>query len=393
MTMPRLISERSYDDITYRTEGGRKDSSGSLSPFTFLCISLVLTLMGLVSLYSASYAKAVDLGLPHYWFFMRQAIVAAVSLGVGAVFTLIPRSALEKGYLLFIPLSLALLVLQLIPGFFYAGSLVIGGYRIIQAPSVALLGIIFTISCLLPEKDEAERRVVKIVMTVISTSVLLVLSLLVGGISWYFLASVLTLLLLRRRSVGKIALFFVLLFMLVTGGTIPVLLPSLLSPLFSSVLPVSDPSLYDAALTASVGAISDGGIAGVGLGSGVYKLGVLPSPESQFIFAAFVEELGLAGAAFLVLMFVLFLIIGIRTSKRGMGMEREKSATLAFGLTLMVVLKALCNMLYVSGLLPLPGILMPFFSYSLSEEAVTILSSVMLYRLVYMMGREAHEAS
>ena len=109
MTMPRLISERSYDDITYRTEGGRKDSSGSLSPFTFLCISLVLTLMGLVSLYSASYAKAVDLGLPHYWFFMRQAIVAAVSLGVGAVFTLIPRSALEKGYLLFIPLSLALL--------------------------------------------------------------------------------------------------------------------------------------------------------------------------------------------------------------------------------------------------------------------------------------------
>ena len=74
-------------------------------------------------------------------------------------------------------------------------------------------------------------------------------------------------------------------------------------------------------------------------------------------------------------------------------MEREKSASLAFGLTLMVVLKALCNMLYVSGLLPLPGILMPFFSYSLSEEAMTILSSVMLYRLVYMMGREAHEAS
>ena len=392
MTMPRLVLERSYDDITYKADGGRKDTSGSLSPFTFLCIALVLTLMGLVALYSSSYPRAIELGLPHYWFFMRQAIVAAVSLAVGALLTLIPRGALEKGHVLFIPLSIILLVLQLLPGFSSHGTLVIGGYRIVQAPSVALIGQVFTISCLLPEKDEDEKRNRRIILAVLSTAIILVLTLLSGGISWYFIASILTLLLMRRRSAGRFTLLFALLFMLVTGVTLPLLFPALLSPLFSSLLPVSDPSLYDGALSASVKAIRDGGIAGAGLGSGVSKFGALESPESQFIFASFAEELGFAGVVFIILMFSLFLIIGIRTSKRGMGRNREKAATLAFGLTMMIVLKALADMLYVSGLLPLPGILLPFFSYSLSEEAITILSSVLLYRLVYMMGREAHEA-
>ena len=125
--------------------------------------------------------------------------------------------------------------------------------------------------------------------------------------------------------------------------------------------------------------------------SSLYKLGGLESPEALFIFSVFSEELGIVGSAFLVMLFVLYLIIGMRTSRRGMEQGNAKAALLSYGLSLMIVLKALFNMLYVLGVLPLPGILLPFFSYSVSEEAVTMLSSVILYRLVYMMGRK-HES-
>ena len=67
------------------------------------------------------------------------------------------------------------------------------------------------------------------------------------------------------------------------------------------------------------------------------------------------------------------------------------TASLSYGLSLMIALKALFDMLYVLGVLPLSGIMLPFFSYSVSEEAITMLSSAVLYRLVYRMGRE-HES-
>ena len=388
MTMPRLVPERSYDDMTYKAEGSRKDTAGSLSPFTFLCIALILTLLGLVALYTSSYMKAIEIGLPHYWYFMRQALVAAVSLAFGALLTMIPTTALEKGYLAFLPLALVLILLQLVPGFSSDGYLAIGGTKLIQTGSVAMLALVFTISGLMPDRDEDEGRIRRIALSYIAIAAVLGLTLVASGISWYAVSSLLVLLMLRRRGCGKAALVLTLLFMLVTGMTVPVLYPHLLSPFFSSILPVNDPSLYEGALIAAREAVASAGIAGTGLGAGIYKHEAFSGPESQFVFATYAEELGVVGVIFLLILLFLFLVIGIRTSKRGMQKEREKSASIAYGLTLMIVLKAFANILYVTGVLPLPGILLPFFSYSLPEEAITILSSVMLYRLVYMMGRE-----
>ena len=168
-------------------------------------------------------------------------------------------------------------------------------------------------------------------------------------------------------------------------------LPELLSPMYSTVIPVVDESLYDAALSVSSQAIADGGIVGTGLGSGLYKLGEMISPESQFIFAIFSEELGGIGTIFILFLFIIYLVIGVRTSKRAIEKESGFAVSLSYGLSLMIALKALCNLLYVSGLLPLSGIMLPFFSYSIEEEAITMLSTVFLYKLAYKMGRE-HES-
>ena len=56
---------RDYSDwySSEREEG--KAESGSLAPFTFICVVVLLTLTGLMMLYSASYAEASAAGLPH----------------------------------------------------------------------------------------------------------------------------------------------------------------------------------------------------------------------------------------------------------------------------------------------------------------------------------------
>lgn len=388
--MPRIPAERSYDDITYKAGDNRVNASGSFSPFTFLCITLVLTLLGLVVLYSASYTKAISLGYPHYHYFALQSISAAVAVIAGVFISMLPSRLIAKGWTVLLPLSILAMILTFVPGFFFGGMLRVMGVPVVQPGSLAILATVFVISSLLSfSKDEREAR------HVVAASVfLIVIELLVlfsCGVSWFTINSLIILLMLRRCRVLRSAVVLTLLFMLVTGVAASIIFPYLLSPVLSSVLPVTDSSLYDQALIASRNAIADGGIAGAGLGSGLYKLGELTSPESQFIFAVFSEELGIVGAAFLLILFILYLVIGIRTSSRSLEKEDGVTASLSYGLSLMIALKALFDMLYVLGVLPLSGIMLPFFSYSVSEEAITMLSSAVLYRLVYRMGRE-HES-
>ena len=94
------------------------------------------------------------------------------------------------------------------------------------------------------------------------------------------------------------------------------------------------------------------------------------------------------GCAFVVLLFAFVSVLGIRTASRACRKDDRASASLAISLTLIIVLKAAFDMLYASGLLPLGGVMLPFFSFSVQEEAINVALSVLLYRLVYMIGRE-----
>ena len=81
-----------------------------------------------------------------------------------------------------------------------------------------------------------------------------------------------------------------------------------------------------------------GGVTGVGLMEGRQKLFYLPYPYSDFIFAVIGEELGLLGAAAVVLAFVFFLWRGLRAAWKA---PDDFGLFLAAGLTLAIVLQAL----------------------------------------------------
>ncbi len=381
--MPRS-PEISYDDFPYAPESKEKETSGSLSPFTYLCGVLILALLGLIVLYSSSYSLALDEGYAHYHYFLRQGAGALIGLGLGFLTRFIPRSAMRLGGMLLVPIAAAALILSSIPGFGEDGYALVNGIAVVSAPLLGFLAITAVMSSIFPSEGEGRGR---LALSVLLAALLLVLSFISGGISWYVLSSILFLLLLRIRKTGWIPLLLALLFMAVTLIALVAAFPSYLVPVASSVMPVSDPSLYDPSLLAARNAIVSGGIAGDGLGNGLGKLGALTEPHRAFILASMMEELGAAGAAVLLLLLLLISIIGVRTASRANARKDGAAAAASIGLTLFIVLRSLVSICYVSSVLPLPGILLPFFSYDPSGEFLSVFSAVLLYRLIYAMGR------
>jgi cell division protein FtsW len=102
---------------------------------------------------------------------------------------------------------------------------------------------------------------------------------------------------------------------------------------------------------------------------GRQKLFYLPYPYNDFIFAVIGEELGMAGALFVLAGFVLLLWRGVRAAWHA---PDPFGMYLAAGLTFAIVLQALINISVVIGLLPTKGIALPLISAGGSSLVVTL---------------------
>ena len=110
----------------------------------------------------------------------------------------------------------------------------------------------------------------------------------------------------------------------------------------------------------SLYAIGSGGLLGQGPGNSRQKHLFLPEPQNDFIFSVFCEEMGLVGA---VLVLVLFALLMWRGFKIAMKAPDKFGCMLALGLTLQIGIQVAINVAVVSNLLPNTGISLPFFSY------------------------------
>jgi len=126
-------------------------------------------------------------------------------------------------------------------------------------------------------------------------------------------------------------------------------------------------------------ALADGGLTGTGLGRG--SPGLIPFAESDFIFAAIGEEMGLAGSVAVLMAFMVLVGSGLRIALRARG-GFEK--LLAVGLTTLLGVQAFVIMGGVLRVVPLTGITLPFVSYGGS-------SLVSNYVLLALLMRMSHE--
>jgi cell division protein FtsW len=133
--------------------------------------------------------------------------------------------------------------------------------------------------------------------------------------------------------------------------------------------PFEDPQGRGFHIIQSLIAVGTGGLAGKGLMEGKQKLFYLPEPHTDFIYAVTAEELGLVGSLVVVLLFGIFCYRGIRAAV----LSRDPFARfLATGITSMVVVQALFNISVVLGMLPTKGIPLPFISYGGSSLFMTL---------------------
>ena len=132
----------------------------------------------------------------------------------------------------------------------------------------------------------------------------------------------------------------------------------------------------------SLYAIGSGGLLGLGPGDSRQKHLFLPEPQNDFIFSVFCEEMGFVGA---VLVLVLFGLLVWRGFVIGMRSPDKFGCMLAIGLTLQIGLQVAINVAVVSNLMPNTGISLPFFSYG----GTSILMLMLQMGVVLSISRQA----
>ena len=131
--------------------------------------------------------------------------------------------------------------------------------------------------------------------------------------------------------------------------------------------------------------LGSGGIFGKGLGESVQKLFYLPEAHTDMIFAIVGEELGLVGAASVILAYAAFAYAGLRIA---LAAREPMGKLLAAGLTALVCGQAAINLAAVLAIAPLTGIPLPFVSYG-GSNLVVQLAAVGVLLNIAANGREA----
>lgn len=114
-------------------------------------------------------------------------------------------------------------------------------------------------------------------------------------------------------------------------------------------------------------AISNGGVFGSGLGNSVQKMGYLPEPNTDFIMSITSEELGLVGVSVIL---ILLMIIICRMIQIGVRSNSMYEMLLCYGSTTFILIEAFFNIGGVLGLLPITGVTFPFISYGGSSMLI-----------------------
>ncbi len=107
-------------------------------------------------------------------------------------------------------------------------------------------------------------------------------------------------------------------------------------------------------------AIGSGGLFGVGLGNSKQKQLYIPEPQNDFVFPVFCEEFGFIGAAFVIILFAALICRGFMIAAKCKDLF---GSLVVMGIMIQVALQVIINISVVTDLIPNTGMALPFFSY------------------------------
>ncbi|MCX4608116.1 MULTISPECIES: putative lipid II flippase FtsW [Streptomyces] len=330
--------------------------------------SLLITVLGLVMVYSASMITALQLSLPGSFFFRKQFLAASI----GTVLLLIAmRVPVKLHRALAYPMlagAVFLMILVQVPGIGMAVNgnqnwISLGGSFQIQPSEFGKLALVLWGADLLARKQDKGMLAQwkhMLVPLVPGTFLLLGLIMLGGDMGTAIILTAILFGLLWLAG-APTRLFGGVLAVAVTIGFILIKTsPNRMSRL--ACIGATEPGPNDTCWQAVHGiyALASGGLFGSGLGASVEKWGQLPEAHTDFIFAITGEELGLAGTLSVLALFAALGYAGIRVAGRT---EDPFVRYAAGGVTTWITAQAVINVGAVLGLLPIAGVPLPLFSY------------------------------
>jgi len=356
--------------------------------YKFIAALVVLCLIGLVMVYSASMVTAISrYGVAGDYFYQKQKLALIAGFFLFCMAAFVPYKIYqEKKVLKFLLATvIILLVLVLIVGHTAGNAqswLILGPIRI-QPLELAKLAIILYLSAVFTNKQEyindLKRSVIPPMLIVFFICFLIAMQPDYGGILLILgiVAAIVLCSGISKKSMIKIALLgvigiIIMLFvLLITGHIATVFSPVRLARFTGFLHPFANQQGDGYQLVNSYLAIGTGGLTGQGLGQGVQKAGYLPESHTDFIMAVIAEELGFWGVL-LVLGLLFFIIVqGLKVARK---CNDPFGALLAIGISVMIGIQAFVNLGAVTGILPITGVTLPFVSFGGSSLTLLMLA-------------------
>jgi len=344
---------------------------------------MLLTIFGLIMLYSASSVKAsTEHGMSSYYF-VRQLAVGAAGVLLMIAFMNVDYHVWqnEKAVRILILVSLLGLVLVLSQPPINGARrwLRFGGLPSFQPSELAKLVMLFFMAAFLHKYEHeinrpAQRLIPCATVVGLCTGLIAIepdlgqalcvaaiafILLFTAGLSWKYIG--------LAASLAAPAFYF---------GVMRV--PFRWERVQTFLDPLQDPLGAGWQISQSLAAVGSGGLFGLGLGAGKQKLFFLPEAHSDFIFAVIGEESGLIGTGLICLAFLLFFQRGMKIALRA---PDRFGFYLALGITTMVVVQALINFSTVLALMPAKGTALPFISQGGSSLLVNLTAAGILLNI------------
>ena len=355
-------------------EERRPDWAGESVDYPFLFLVLLLLAVGLIMLYSASYAQSeYDTGYEiSTKYLQKQAVCAGIGLAAMWFFSRIPTVLWYRWAWGLYGISIALLLSVLVIGQEVNGAkrwINIAGLQF-QPSEVAKFTMIVLFARLTRRFGQEAKTfrfgVLGFGMALMGILVPLALEkhlsaiMLMGMVAvvMMFVAGTRTRWLLAGAAGAAVFVVIYISFMGYAGDRVTAWLH-----------PEQDPGDTGYQILQSLYAIGSGGLFGLGFGKSRQKYLYLPFQYNDYIFAICCEELGLVGAMAIVALFAAAILRGYWIALHA----RDRFSTvLCAGLVTLIAVQTILNLCVVTNLLPSTGIALPFFSYGGTALAVNL---------------------
>lgn len=333
---------------------------------------IVLSVTGLLMVYSSSYVWAAFKFDDPYYFVKRQAIFMIVGFVAMYFFSKLNLLKIRKYNKLMFILGITSLILVLIPGIGVARN----GSRswfslasfLLQPSEFFKVILIFCVSDYLSKKKKIKKlRDFAIPLLMCFGGFLLILLQPDFGSGMVMVCSIIVVLFCAKVPIK----YFVYVAILGVAGLSGLIIsaPYRMERILSFLDPWADPLGSGFQIIQSLYAIGPGGVFGSGIGGSIQKHFYLPEPQTDFIFAIFGEEFGFLGSILLLGLFLLIIYEGIQIALQ---CEDTYLSYVSIGLISMFAIQVMINLGVVVGLFPVTGITLPLVSYGGSSVIVML---------------------